>query len=1012
MNSTIKRVLAPIASLKLTVCLLAAAMVLVLAGTCAQIDADIWTVQHRYFHSWLAYVPFQLFLPRPRPGAASFPGGFPFVGGYTLIVLLLANLLAAHTVRFKFTWKRSGILLIHFGLILLLVGEIVTSRFAREGQMQIDEGASLNYTEDTHFTELSVVDRTPADHDNVVVIPSAALKRGAEVRDAKLPFAVRVDDYYANSQILGPAQAGKRADPRATAGAGQKLTVLSMPLFSGAGDDAEKGNVPSAYVTLAAPDGKPLGTYLVSYFLGGPQEVKVGDKSYWIQLRPKRYYKPYTVELLKFTHDRYVGTDTPKNFASLIRLTDPSHNVDREVKIWMNHPLRYGGDTFYQQSFLNNDKTTVLQIVHNPGWTMPYFACAIGALGLLIHFGMHLVGFLRRVRRENAAAAAAAQVAPSRRKGSTYSLAPRRPAGALSALVAVVVVAVCGIYLLGSAWQRPSSGEYNYDALARVPVVYEGRTLPLDSLARNCLRILSNVDTVRTADGKSVPAIQWLVEVMSDTEASRAYPVFRIDHPDIKSLLGLDASASRFAFKDVVTNGEKLSEQVRLAANVPEKERDLYQQKITQLWGHLMLYSKLRFWDGKAEMGWDGIFAVPPLEPGEEWQNYTQVKQRFERTQQIAPAARALADVFDAYRDHKPAEFNAALADYNSLLQQKIPAVMDKAGFEVFFNHAGPFVKCMALYVLVFVLTAVAWLAWPPLSRAALWLLVMTLAVHTGGLACRIYLSGRPPVTNLYSSAIFIGWGAVLLAAGLEALFRNGIGAAVAALVGFVTLFIAHHLALSPQLSPNGDTMEMMRAVLDTNFWLATHVVCITLGYATTFLTGALALTYVAAGVFTNALDADRRKSLARMVYGTICFAMFFSFVGTILGGIWADQSWGRFWGWDPKENGAVLIVLWNALILHARWGGIARERGVMCLAIFGNVVTSWSWFGTNMLGVGLHSYGFMESACFWLVAFVLSQLAMIALGNLPTNLWRSFAPRDNAPSEESKGAAAVLTPA
>jgi len=290
----------------------------------------------------------------------------------------------------------------------------------------------------------------------------------------------------------------------------------------------------------------------------------------------------------------------------------------------------------------------------------------------------------------------------------------------------------------------------------------------------------------------------------------------------------------------------------------------------------------------------------------------------------------------------------------------------------------------MYLYVVVFVLTALSWLAWPSLSRAALWLLVMTLAVHTFGLACRIYLSGRPPVTNLYSSAIFIGWGAVLLAASLEALFRNGIGAAMAAVVGFVTLFIAHHLALSPQLSPNGDTMEMMRAVLDTNFWLATHVVCITLGYATTFLTGALALAYVILGVFTNALDADLRKTLYRMVYGTICFAMFFSFVGTILGGIWADQSWGRFWGWDPKENGAVLIVLWNALILHARWGGLARERGVMCLAIFGNVVTSWSWFGTNMLGVGLHSYGFMAGAMMWLGAFDLVMLAIIGIGLLP----------------------------
>jgi ABC-type transport system involved in cytochrome c biogenesis permease subunit len=179
--------------------------------------------------------------------------------------------------------------------------------------------------------------------------------------------------------------------------------------------------------------------------------------------------------------------------------------------------------------------------------------------------------------------------------------------------------------------------------------------------------------------------------------------------------------------------------------------------------------------------------------------------------------------------------------------------------------------------------------------------------------------------------------------------------------------------------------------VLDTNFWLATHVVIVTLGYASTFVAGFLGIVYVVRGFFTDALTVDLRRSLARMVYGIVCFATLFSFVGTVLGGIWADQSWGRFWGWDPKENGAIIIVLWNALILHARWGGLVRERGLMNLAIFGNVVTSWSWFGTNMLGIGLHSYGFMDAAFYALLSFDLLMLALIALGALPDRMWRSL---------------------
>jgi ABC-type transport system involved in cytochrome c biogenesis permease subunit len=193
----------------------------------------------------------------------------------------------------------------------------------------------------------------------------------------------------------------------------------------------------------------------------------------------------------------------------------------------------------------------------------------------------------------------------------------------------------------------------------------------------------------------------------------------------------------------------------------------------------------------------------------------------------------------------------------------------------------------------------------------------------------------------------------------------------------------------------------MLRAVLDTNFWLATHVVTVTIGYAATFVAGGLALAYVLLGVLTPLLatkvgegqNLTLDKALVKMVYAIVCFATLFSFIGTVLGGIWADQSWGRFWGWDPKENGALLIVLWNAIILHARWGGIVRDRGLMNLAIFGNIITAFSWFGVNMLGIGLHSYGFMDAAFKWLMIFNATQLAAIFIGLLPLTAWRSFRP-------------------
>ena len=326
------------------------------------------------------------------------------------------------------------------------------------------------------------------------------------------------------------------------------------------------------------------------------------------------------------------------------------------------------------------------------------------------------------------------------------------------------------------------------------------------------------------------------------------------------------------------------------------------------------------------------------------------------------------------------------------------------------YNGFEPFYRSSIAYVLIFVIAGISWLAATysttlgkkgeiarVLRNAAYILTAIVLLSHTFGLAGRMYIEGRPPVTNLYSSALFIGWGAVLLCFFTEKYLRLAVASAMGSLVGFGSLVIAHNLSLDSSLNPTGDTMEMMRAVLDSNFWLATHVVIITIGYSTTFLAGFLGIAYVfhklALSLFGDSVkygnklmstEKDGQRILGAMIYGITCFSLFFSLVGTVLGGIWADQSWGRFWGWDAKENGALLIVIWNAILLHARWSGIAKIRGISSIAIFGNVVTAWSWFGTNMLGVGLHSYGFMDKAFNPLMFFILSQMIFIGLAYLP----------------------------
>ncbi len=343
-----------------------------------------------------------------------------------------------------------------------------------------------------------------------------------------------------------------------------------------------------------------------------------------------------------------------------------------------------------------------------------------------------------------------------------------------------------------------------------------------------------------------------------------------------------------------------------------------------------------------------------------------------------------------AYQADKPADFNKELASYQQQLEAGLPTETHKAAFEAWFNDFAPFYICTILYVFVFVLDSFSWIGVfsKPLSWAALTLTGVTLIVHTGALIARMYMMNRwgVVITNLYGTAIYIGWMSVVLGFIVELIFRNGIGTFVAGVAGFTTMIIAQYLAMGE------DTMEMMRAVLDTNFWLATHVTAVNTGYAGTIFAGLLGAVFVLWGAFTPWQDRPGVKMLGDILYGVLCFATLFSFTGTVLGGIWADQSWGRFWGWDPKENGALLIVVWNALILHARWGGMVKQRGMAVLALMGNIIVIWSWWGVNMLGVGLHAYANTEPGMLmWVKIAVAIHLALIGIGLTPRSLWVSY---------------------
>lgn len=640
--------------------------------------------------------------------------------------------------------------------------------------------------------------------------------------------------------------------------------------------------------------------------------------------------------------------------------------------------------------------------------------------------------------------------------------------------IPLIVLLVMAGWIAGN-WMPPTAakGAIDFAKFGKIPALVGGRIKPLDTVARNSLLIIHGkqelmlqTDRRLTAmerlakdfgleTGRRLTAIQWLSDVLFNADVADQYPVFVVQNSDVLGLFGWEQSDRKyFSFAEFSPFLKQIDAQGDQSEKLEAVQRSAFQSAILNLRNSLVLYQRLKnsvqpeeaqdFADelqafkagipaaAKAalqrangqdfdkasleaiaelvqgyqkvsEMAY--VLAVPPAGDGE-WHSVGSSLLESIGTGEINPVVNQYALIGDAYRANDPSAFNEQVNAAADWFAKHQAAAAKRASFEFLFNFLQPFSQSMALYLLAFLLACFSWLGWNRvLNRSAFYLLLLALAIHTFGLVSRMYLQERPPVTNLYSSAIFIGWGAVIVSLILERIFRDGIGAACAGAIGFITLIIAHHLAGS------GDTLEMLQAVLDTNIWLATHVVAITTGYSAMFLAGMLAIIYIVRGVFTSSLKKQTADSLARMTYGVVCFATLFSFVGTVLGGIWADQSWGRFWGWDPKENGAVLIVLWCAIILHARWGGFIRQRGLMIMAIFGNVVTSFSWFGVNMLGVGLHSYGFMQKAFPWLVGFIISQLALIVVATIPLEHWRSFrAPRASFPAPEGQPAPAVPT--
>ncbi len=376
----------------------------------------------------------------------------------------------------------------------------------------------------------------------------------------------------------------------------------------------------------------------------------------------------------------------------------------------------------------------------------------------------------------------------------------------------------------------------------------------------------------------------------------------------------------------------------------------------------------------------------------------------------------ALANAATAYRAGDQAGFTRDLKDFLSAMDNRAYEQLSETHFplEIVYQKSEPFYWGLVLYwfaligCFTYFLTRREWA-----YKAATWVFLAGFAVHVAGIVARIIIMKRPPVTSLFETFPFVAAISILAALFIERINRRkpskAIGLLSASLLGVVLLSIANRYAAE------GDTMKMLVAVLNSNFWLSTHVVCVTIGYSACLLAGAIGHMWLIRALWPATLQpgetgdggkSERLKEIAKMVYGTLCFGLLFSFIGTVLGGIWADQSWGRFWGWDPKENGALLIVIWCIILLHARYWGNIRAFGMAQGAVFGAIVVSLAWFGVNLLNVGLHSYGFTTGAATKLFGYIGAELLFMLVTAVGFKLgWGSKARIAKAPARGTRPA-------
>ena len=506
-----------------------------------------------------------------------------------------------------------------------------------------------------------------------------------------------------------------------------------------------------------------------------------------------------------------------------------------------------------------------------------------------------------------------------------------------------------------------------------IPLQDEGRIKPLDTFARNHLLAFYGKRSIKEMN---LSATDWILNLILDPQNGKEQKIFNIRNPEVVSSIYLDWSTEhKYSFNEILPGLSNQAVLINMINQKPDANRSVFEKQLLELNNNAMRFEEISYLKA--------MKLLPPdeISKTDEWSSPLEfiVNGRSPEPHQDA-ILNALQQYLAGRLEGQEASMKSAMANYKAALLMVPGELFDITVLkkETWMNRVNLFYTSVGLYLFAFILLGLSWMIHPLLlKRASYALLILGFLFHAYGIYLRMHIMGRPPVSTLYESVIFVAFIVILFAIILEYFRRDGLGI----FVGTVSGSIFHYIGFG--YSADGDTLGMLVAVLNSNFWLATHVTTITMGYGASLVAGFIGHLYLVQAI-RQPENKSNLKSIFNNLFGITLIALFFTLFGTILGGIWADQSWGRFWGWDPKENGALLIVLWQLMMVHMRLSGLAKPAEFALGMALNNIIVALAWFGVNLLQVGLHSYGFDDGVARNLFIFIVLEL-IIGFG---TYLW------------------------